>query len=624
MSSRVYCHAILGSILAGLIAALAPAASGPVFGQTTASPGGRIISGHAIAMHGDVKYGADFRNFDYVVPRAAKGGDVKLAAIGGFDTFNPFILRGNAAAGIGSLFDTLTIGSADEPFTRYCLVCETMEVPEDRSWVSFTLRTEARFHDGTPITVEDVIWTFEALKSRGHPFYRAYYASVEKAEKIAERQVRFTFAGGPNRELPLIVGELPVLSRAYWQGRDFGTTTLDPPLGSGPYRIEAFEANRFIVYRRVQNYWANDLPVRVGQNNFDVIRYDYYRDTTIALEAFKAGEYDIRQENSAKNWATAFDSPAHQQGLYKKEELPEQRVTGMQGFVFNTRRAIFQNRLTRAAFGYAFDFEWSNRTLFYGAYTHTRSYFDNSELAARGLPSPEELKILEPFRDKVPAEVFSREYQPPKTDGTGNWRENQREALRLLREAGWTLKDLKLVGSNGQQMRLEILLSDPQFERIVLPYADNLKRLGIDVVIRTVDTAQYERRLDDFDYDITVGSFGQSESPGNEQRDFWTSSAAETRGSRNLAGIRDPAVDALVDLIINAPDRQSLVMRTRALDRVLQGGYYVVPNWHITADRVAYWDRFGRPQIVPKVGFLLSSWWVDPAKDAALRTKRGK
>ncbi len=624
MSSRFYSHGINGLILAGCIVALTPVATEPVLGQSAAPTGGRIISGHAIAMHGDVKYGPDFRNFDYVVPSAVKGGEVKLAAIGGFDNFNPFILRGNAAAGIGSLFDTLTIGSADEPFTRYCLVCETMELPEDRAWVAFTLRPEARFHDGTPITVEDVIWTFEALKSKGHPFYRAYYASVDRAEKIGERKVRFTFAGGPNRELPLIVGELPVLSRAYWQGRDFATTTLDPPLGSGPYRIDAFEANRFIVYRRVQNYWANDLPVRVGQNNFDVIRYDYYRDTTIALEAFKAAEYDIRQENSAKNWATAFDSPAFQRGLYKKEEIPEQRVTGMQGFVFNTRRAMFENRLTRAAFGYAFDFEWSNRTLFYSAYTRTRSYFDNSELAARGLLSPDELKILEPFRDKVPPEVFTREYQPPKTDGAGNWRENQREALRLLREAGWALKDLKLVGANGQQMRLEILLGDPQFERIVLPYADNLKRLGIDVVIRTVDTAQYQRRLDDFDYDITIGSFGQSESPGNEQLDIWTSAAAATRGSRNLAGVKDPAVDALVDLIINAPDRQSLVMRTRALDRVLQWGYYVVPNWHITVDRVAYWDRFGRPQVTPKVGFLLSSWWVEPAKDAALRAKRGK
>ncbi len=592
--------------------------------QTTptgpASPS--VYVGHALAMHGDVKYPAGFKHFDYADPNAIKGGEVKFAAIGTYDSFNAWILRGIPAGAVALTQSTLMSSSADEPFTEYCLVCETIETPADRSWVAFTLRNDARFHDGSPITVEDVIWTFETLKAKGHPFYRAYYNDVTAVEKVGPRKVMFKFGQGENRELPLIVGQLPVLSRAWWSTREFDKTTLEPPLGSGPYRIDSFEAGRFVVLKRVTDYWARMHPLAFGQNNFDTIRIDYYRDQTVALEAFKAGEYDIRQENSAKNWATGFDGPGLQQGLYKKIELPEERVSGMQGFVMNTRREVFRDRRVRAAMTFAFDFEWSNKNLFYNAYTRTRSYFDNSDLAARGLPSADEMALLEPFRDRLPAEVFAREYQPPKSDGSGNWRENQREALRLLREAGWTIKDLKVVNGEGQQLRFEILLSDAQFERVALPYAENLKRLGIDARVRTVDTAQYQRRIDEFDFDMTVTVFGQSESPGNEQRDFWTSAKADVQGSRNLAGIKDPAVDKLVDLIIAAPDRHNLVMRTRALDRLLQWGYYVVPHWHARVDRVAYWDRFAWPKTLSKAGFLSSTWWVDPAKDAALRNRR--
>jgi microcin C transport system substrate-binding protein len=581
---------------------------------------------HGFAMHGDVKYPAGFKHFDYVNPAAPKGGEVKYGIAGTtFDSFNPYILRGVPTGIVGATIETLMTSSGDEPFTKYCLVCETIEVPHDRSWVEFAIRREARFHDGSPITVDDVIWTFETLKAKGHPAYRSYYGDVVSAEKKGERNVRFSFKPGiVNRELPLIVGELPVLSKAYWASRDFEKTTLEPPLGSAAYKIDSFEAGRYVTLRRAPNYWGASLAINVGRSNFDVIRYDYYRDHTVALEAFKAGAYDIRTENQALAWATGYDSPAVQQGLIKKEEIPEERVAGMQALVMNTRRPPFNDRKFREAMSYGFDFEWSNRTLFYGAYTRTRSFFDNSELAARGLPSTEELKLLEPFRGKIPDEVFTTEYNPPKTDGTGNTRDNQRVATRLLREAGYKVENQQLIDKQGRPVSFEILLVSPQFERIVLPYAENLKRLGINARVRTVDSSQYQRRMDDFDFDMTVSGWGQSESPGNEQRSFWSSAQRDVPGSRNFAGIADPVVDAMIEKIIAAETRAELVTATRALDRLLQWGHYVVPNWHVRADRVAYWDRFSRPAVTPKVGYDPSSWWVDPRKDAALREKRGR
>jgi microcin C transport system substrate-binding protein len=576
------------------------------------------------AMHGDVKYGPGFKHFDYVNPDAPKGGDVKQYSIGTFDSFNPFILRGVPSGAVGLTFDTLMVPSGDEPFTQYCLVCQTIEVPNDRSWVEFTLRPEAKFQDGSAITPDDVIWTFETLKAKGHPRYRQYYADVVKVEKTGDRKVKFTFKPGVNRELPLIVGELPVLSKKWWSTRDFEKNSLEPPLGSGPYKIDSFEAGRYVVLKRVPNYWAAKLPVNVGRFNFDTMRIDYYRDQTVALEAFKAGEYDYRVEAQALAWATLYESPALAQGLIKKEEIPQKLVSPMQGYAMNTRRPMFQDRRVRAAMTYALDFEWSNRTLFHGAYKRTRSYFDNSELAARGTPSAEELKLLEPFRGRVPDEVFTTEYNPPKTDGSGNWRDGQRAATRLLQEAGYKVVNQKLVGPDGQPLEFEILLDNPQFERITLPYVENLKRLGVNARVRTVDPAQYQKRMDEYDFDMTVAVFPQSESPGNEQRNYWSSEAADVRGGDNLLGVKDPAVDAIVNQIIGAPDREGLVMRTRALDRLLQWGYYVVPHWHTEVARVAYWDRFSHPGVTPKVGFDPTTWWVDPQKDAALKAKRGK
>ncbi|MEN8129467.1 MAG: extracellular solute-binding protein [Pseudomonadota bacterium] len=583
------------------------------------------IIGHALAMHGEPKYDPGFKHFDYVEPRALKGGEVLLAEIGTFDNLNPFILKGMAAAGLSGLFDTLTFHSDDEAFSEYGLLAETIEIPEDRSWVAYTLRAQARFQDGSPVTVEDVIFTLNALKTKGHPFYRAYYADVIKAEKVGERKVKFSFSGGHNRELPLIVGQLPVLSKAYWQNRDFAKTTLQAPLGSGPYKVTSIDPGRSITYRRDPNYWATDLPVNVGRNNFDVIRYDYYRDSTVALEAFKAGEYDFRQENVAKNWATAYDNPALKQGLIKKENIRHQQPTGMQGFVFNTRQAIFKDRRVRQAIGYAFDFEWTNKNLFYGAYTRTKSYYSNSELASKDQPSAAELGILKPYRDRIPEEVFTKVYQPPATDGSGNLRANLRQALRLLKQAGWQIKEGRLVHrETGKPLRFELLLVSPSFERVALPFKRNLKRIGIGMSVRTVDSAQYERRVEDFDFDMVVITLGQSLSPGNEQRDFWNSSKADVPGSRNLAGIKAPVVDELVERLIAAPDRQGLITLTKALDRVLLWNHYVIPHWHLRQFRVAYWDKFARPEKSPKYALGFNNWWIDPDKQAALSKQPAK
>ncbi|MDX9862422.1 MAG: extracellular solute-binding protein, partial [Rhodospirillales bacterium] len=447
--------------------------------------------------------------------------------------------------------------------------------------------------------------------------------SVEIAEKIDERTVRFTFKPGDNRELPLILGQLTVLPRHYWEGRAFDQTTLEPPLGSGPYRIRSFEPGRRIVYERVADYWGKDLAVNKGRHNVDVWSYDYYRDRTVELEAFKAGEFDYRVENSAKNWATAYDIPAVRDGLLIKDEIPHNRPAGMQGFVYNTRRGQFADRRVRAALAYAFDFEWSNKNLFYGQYKRTRSYFDNSELGATGLPGPEELKILEPFRGKVPGEVFTQEYNPPTTDGTGRIRANLREGDRLLKEAGWIIRDGRRVrADNGRPFEFVITLISPDFERVALPFAKNLERLGVSARVRTVDTAQYLRLLENFDFDMIVFPFGQSSSPGNEQRLYWGSAAADQPGSRNFAGIKDEAIDALVEDLIAAPDRDSLIVRTRALDRVLQWGFYVIPHFHLDYDRIAYWAVFGRPAVTPAQGAQFDAWWIDPAKAAALEARK--
>ena len=578
-----------------------------------------------MSLFGDLKYGPDFKNFDYVNPDAPKGGTMRLSAIGTFDTLNPYVVKGLPAAGIGGIFSTLAVASEDEPGSEYGLVAEKIELAPDKLSVLYEIRKEARFHDGTPMTPEDVIWTFETLRAKGHPSYRSYYGDVVKVEKEGDRGVRFVFKSAENRELPQILGQMPVLSKAYWSGRDFEKTTLEPPLGSGPYKIESVDPGRSITYRRVADYWAADLPVMKGRFNADQIRYDYYRDATIALEAFKAGQYDIRLENSSKEWATGYDSPALRAGLIKKEEIPNQLPSGKQGFAFNLRRPLFEDPRVREAIAYAFDFEWSNKNLFYSAYKRTRSYFDNSELAATGVPQGEELKILEKYRGQIPDRVFTAEYNPPKYDGSGNIRDGLRAALKLLKEAGWTFKGDKLVNDEtGQPFEFEVLLDNPQFERIVLPFTRNLERMGITARVRTVDNAQYQKRMETFDYDMAVVAFGESLSPGNEQRDFWGSLAAGEQGSRNLIGIKNKVVDDLIEDLIRAPDRDSLVAHTRALDRVLQYGYYLVPHYHIAAFRVAHWDKFRRPSVSPKYAVGMETWWIDPGAEQSVEAKKGE
>ncbi len=605
-----------------LILSLAIAAS--LFAGTAgAEPSG------GIALFGDLKYKPGFTHFDYVNPDAPKGGAVKFATYPGngtstFDTLNPFALKGVKAEGLGFLFDTLMVASADEPDSQYGLVAQSVDVAPDRLSVVFQLRPEARFHDGSPMTPADVIWTFDTLKAKGAPQYHIYYADVLKAEQAGEHGVRFILRSAQNRELPLILGELPVLSKTYWQKRDFEKTTLEEPLGSGPYKIESFDPGRSITYRRVTDYWAKDLPVNKGRFNFGTIRYDYYRDASVALEAFKAGQYDFREENVAKNWAIGYSSPAFAAGLFKKVLIRNRVPQGMQGFAFNTRRPLFHDPRVREALGYLFDFEWTNKNLFYGAYTRTESYFSNSDLASSGLPSADELQVLEPLKSEIPAAVFTKVYEAPTTDGTGDIRPNIRIALELLKQSGWTVKGGRLVNDKGEQMTFEFLNDIAEFERILLPFADNLRRIGVVMTLRTVDPAQYENRLDNYDFDMTTVVIPQSLSPGNEQRGYWTSAAADEIGGNNIMGVKSKAVDHLVDLIISAPDRPGLVTRVHALDRVLLQSFYVIPNYHIDAFRVAYWDKFGRPKINPPYALALDSWWVDAALEKALTANRAK
>ena len=583
----------------------------------------KVIVSHAFSLHGDVKYGPGFKNFDYVNPYALKGGTVRLAATGTYDSLNPFILKGVTAGGVGFIFDTLTEQSYDEPFTEYGLIAEKIEMPEDKSWVTFILRSEAKWHDGTPVTPEDVIFTFEVLVSKGHPFYRAYYNDVLRAEKVGKRGVRFIFSEGSNPELPMIMGQLPVLSKNYYKDHPFEKTTLEPPMGSGPYRITDVKPGRSITYQLDPDYWGKDLPVNRGRYNFGTIRYEYYRDETVIVEAFKAGEYDFRSENTAKVWATAYKGPAFDEGLIIKEELPDENPTGMQAFVFNIRRDFFKDRRVRWALANMFDFEWTNKTLFYGAYTRIKSYFSNSELASSGLPAPGELKLLNPYRSRIPVEVFIREYSPPATDGSGNIRAQIRTALRLLNEAGWVLKGGVLTDKKtGRPFEFEILLVSPGMERVAIPFKKNLERIGIKAAIRVVDSSQYVNRVDSYDFDMTSVRWGQSLSPGNEQRDFWSSEAADRPGTRNLAGIKNPVVDGLIDKIITAPDRKSLVDACRALDRVLLWGHYVIPHYYVQTFRIAYWNKFERPDLKPKyaLGFI-DTWWIDPEKEKKIKSR---
>jgi microcin C transport system substrate-binding protein len=585
------------------------------------------IRRHALSLIGEPKYPAGFAHFDYVNPDAPKGGLVRISDIGSFDSLNPVLYKGEAAGGLGFVYESLMADSLEESSTRYGLIVEWASYPPDYSSVTFKIRDEARWHDGKPITPEDVIYSLEVNKA-ANPRMGLYYKNVMRAEATAANEVTFYFDVKNNRELPMIMGELTILPKHWWTGKDSHgnqrdpmKTTLEPPLGSGPYRIKEVKPGRAIAYERVKDYWAKDLPVNKGQWNYDEVRFEYYRDETVAFESFKAGNLDYWQETSAKNWATAYDFAAVRNGFIKRQEVTVKRSQPMQCFVLNLRRSQFEDRRVRQAFNLAFDFEWANKNLFYGQYARVGSYFQGSELAApQEKPEGRELEILTDVKDGVPQEVFTETHHNPVNANPDDMRGNLRRAVALLKEAGWEVKNGVLTNvKTGQPMKVEFLLNSPLFERIVQPYLRNLERLGIKGAIRMVDSAQYTRRLNIFDYDIMVGNFAQSESPGNEQRDFWGSEAAGREGSMNLIGIKSPAIDKLVDHVIFAKDRDELVAATHALDRVLLWNEFVVPQWYSPNVRIAYWNRYGQPKVLPALtpGFL-QVWWFDQTLAAGL------
>jgi microcin C transport system substrate-binding protein len=612
---------------------------------------------HALSLVGDPKFGPDFKNFDWVNPDAPKGGTVRQWSDGTFDTLNPFSDKGVKAAGLGLLYDSLFTPSPDEPSTQYALIAECVSYPDDFSSATFKLRPEAKFTDGTPVTPEDVIFSFEQFK-KVNPFYAFYYKNVAKAEKTGDHEVKFTFDTKGNRELPMIVGELNVVPKQYWEGKDangkqrsLGETTVEPPLGNGAYKIKSVDTSRKIVYERVPDYWAKDLPVMKGQQNFDTLEFTYYRDRTPAFEDFKTGSIDIWAENQAGAWATQYNFDALKKGLVKKEAIPVKRVAPMQAFVFNLRRPEFQDPRVRHAFNLIFNFEETNKKLFYNLYQRVDSYFANSDLAATGLPQGRELEILNEIKSEVPPEVFTTEWRNPVNAQESDYRKHQQEALKLFEDAGWKIrseavddphcgwwcKAKQTIGlssastarvlrnDKGEQMTVEFLINGDTFERIILPYVQNLEALGIKATVRNVDDAQYKQREDNRDFDIIIDNFAQSNSPGNEQRDFWGSAAADKPGSRNTAGIKNPAIDKLVDKIVFSKDRADLVAATHALDRVLLWNYYVVPHWNYPYERLAYWDVFGRPAKLPsQTSAPTQVWWYDTDKAKAVEAAKGK
>jgi microcin C transport system substrate-binding protein len=582
---------------------------------------------HGLSLYGELKYSPGFKQFDYVNANASKGGTARQIALGTFDNFNTAVagVKGSLAAGIEQIYETLLAQSLDEVSTGYGLLAEAVSFPADFSSVAYRLRPQAKWHDGTPVTPADVIFSFNTFKKYS-PQLSAYYRHVSKVEQTGDHEVTFTFDAPGNRELPQIVGELSVLPKHWWEGtdgngkkRDVGETTLEPPLGSGPYRVKDFSAGRNIVYERVKDYWGRDVNVTIGQNNFDELHYEYFRDTTVALEAFKADSIDWRTENSAKNWATAYDFPAVSDKRVVLEEFPIRNTGVMQAFAFNIRREKFQDPRLRLAFNYAFDFEEMNKQIFYGQYKRIASYFEGTELASSGVPTGRELELLETVRDKVPADLFTKPYTNPVNGSPDKVRNNLREAIRLLKEAGYEIRDQQLVNvKTGEQYAVELLAEDPSFERVYLFYKPSLERLGMNVTVRTVDEAQFENRVRSWDFDIITMMWQESLTPGNEQRGFWGSQAADQPGSENVVGIKNPAVDAMIEQVIFAKNRADLEAATHALDRVLLWNFYVVPQWTYGKVRTARWDRFGHPDPMPKYGRAAfpTFWWWDAARAA--------
>jgi len=572
---------------------------------------------NAIAMLGTPKYAADFTHFDYVNPAAPKGGTLRLHAIGSFDSLNPYIVKGKPAAGLhhgfGIYFETLAKRSRDEPFSLYGLLAETIETPPDRAWVEFKLRPKARFSDGSPVTVDDVIFSWETLKAKGSPNARATWARVVQARETGPGRVRFTFVDNRDRELPmLIAGFMPILSKEWWQGRTFDATTLEPPRASGPYRIASVDPGRGLVFTKNPDYWGADLAVNRGQYNFDAVQFDYFRDSAVALEAFKAGDYDFRFEGDAARWETQYDIPAAATGAVELDVLHTGLPSGLSALAFNLRRTKFADVRVREALTLAFDFEWLNKTLLHNGYTRTRSMFSGSDMAPDGPPRADELTLLEPWRNKIPDAVFGPPYTPPATNGSGRPRANLKRAAELLSAAGWRVENDARINASGDVFRIEITIRRPSNERIALAYGRNLKRLGIATSVRLVESAQFQGLIDSYDFDMVFGFWGVTLSPGNEQQNYWSSQTAEQPGGRNWAGVADPAVDAMIAALGEARDRAELVAAARALDRILMWNHYVMPLYHDAGQRIAYWTRIGRPATVPVYGLRLETLWHRP------------
>lgn len=580
------------------------------------------IRQYGVALHGKPALPEDFKHLNYVNPDAPKGGTLRQGAVGSFDSLNPFIVKGQPAAGIranymrsGLVYTSLMTNAWDEPFSLYGIIAKNITIAPDKSWVRFELREEAKWNDGKTITAEDVVWTFKTLVEQGQPFFKAYWGDVESVIPVNDKTVTFKFSVKGNAELPLIIAEMAILPKHYWtsEGRDFSKTSLDPPLGSGPYTIGKVEPGRSIEYIRNENWWARDLPYFKGMYNFDRIIYDYYKDPNIAHEAFLSGGFDTKVETSAKLWHESYTPNKERAEHLVKEEIENQDPAGMQAFVFNIRRPVFQDKKVREAISYAFDFEWSNKQFAYGTYVRNDSFFENSELASSGLPSEAELVFLNPIKDQIPEEVFTKEFKPPMTDGSGKMRNNLREAVKLLEQAGYGQIDADGVRNNdaGQKLEFELLIINPQMERWIAPFIKNLDRIGVKVNLRSIqDYAQYKTRTDTFDFDMIMASYGQSNSPGNEQREFWGSDRADMQGARNLIGIKDPVIDDLVTKLIHAESREDLITKTRALDRILLWNHYVIPMWHYPKWRVAYWDHIKRPKTLSDIDPLITyTWW---------------
>ena len=570
---------------------------------------------HGLSLFGNLKYSHNFTHFDYVNPQAPKGGQVRYATVGSFDSLNPFILKGVPAVGSGLPFESLLVSASDEPDSAYGLIAEKVFQAKDNSWVKFTINKNARWHDGSRITADDVVFSFQTLIDKGHPNFSIMLKGVSEVVSNADLEITYYISDVENRKLPLIIGGLPILQKEYFSKNPFDTTTLVTPMGSGPYKISDLDPGRSITFERVQNYWGKDLPVNVGRYNFDKIIYDYYRDRDVMVEALKAGEYDIHQEYTSKTWATAYDIKAVQDGWLIKDVLEDNTPSGVQAFFINTRRDKFKNLKLREALSYAFDYEWTNKNIFFGLYKRMASYFENSDLASNGLPEGRELKLLEKFRGQIPNEVFTQKFIPPKTDGSGNIRKNLRIAASLLADSGWTLIDGDRVhNQTGHRLEIEFLYFERTFERILAPYARNLEKLGITTSLRLVDVTQYIKRLEEHDFDITTRRFVQGLSPGAELLSYFGSETADQFGTLNASGIKDPVVDALLLEILSAKDREQLTVATRALDRILLWGHYMVPQWYKGTHHIVYWNFFDRPVVKPKYAIGFDTWWWNEEK----------